>query len=208
MTPDNWRGDSRHARAMSEQPMTPDEPTAAEAHHYVSTACQHGLHARCRRSCKFCATPCDCGLCEHAEPTAAAQPAPDAVPLMTDKQFEATAEAAISPVQATNGRNYAMEAIIADARYHRREVARLREEAARHTEEPGCWYNDYVGAITREQRLTAQVAALREALNDVKREVVAVDDPHTTHDPLTALSHIRTIARRALRVTGTTEPAG
>ncbi len=29
-------------------------------HVYVSTACQHGLHDRCRQQCKFCETPCLC----------------------------------------------------------------------------------------------------------------------------------------------------
>jgi hypothetical protein len=29
-------------------------------HLYTSTACQHSLHSRCRRTCKFCETPCRC----------------------------------------------------------------------------------------------------------------------------------------------------
>jgi hypothetical protein len=29
-------------------------------HLYVSTACQHGVHAECRRECKFCTSPCLC----------------------------------------------------------------------------------------------------------------------------------------------------
>lgn len=29
-------------------------------HIYVSTACQHELHDRCREVCKFCAEPCAC----------------------------------------------------------------------------------------------------------------------------------------------------
>lgn len=33
-------------------------------HFYVSTACQHGLHARCRLTCKFCTVPCACP-CGH-----------------------------------------------------------------------------------------------------------------------------------------------
>jgi hypothetical protein len=33
-------------------------PTPAR-HHYISTACQHGLcDNRCRRTCKYCDTPC------------------------------------------------------------------------------------------------------------------------------------------------------
>lgn len=33
-------------------------------HIYVSTACQHDLHDRCRLRCKFCDKPCMCG-CHH-----------------------------------------------------------------------------------------------------------------------------------------------
>jgi hypothetical protein len=29
-------------------------------HDYLSTACFHGLHGRCRRNCKFCDAPCNC----------------------------------------------------------------------------------------------------------------------------------------------------
>jgi hypothetical protein len=29
-------------------------------HQYVSTACQHELHDRCRKTCKFCAVACGC----------------------------------------------------------------------------------------------------------------------------------------------------
>ncbi len=29
-------------------------------HNYVSTACHHELHDRCRKQCKFCAQPCGC----------------------------------------------------------------------------------------------------------------------------------------------------
>lgn len=32
------------------------EPT----HEYLSTACYHGFHDRCRLTCKFCSTPCRC----------------------------------------------------------------------------------------------------------------------------------------------------
>lgn len=41
---------------MEEDPdLLPTHP-----HVYVSTACQHDLHNRCRLICKFCATPCLC----------------------------------------------------------------------------------------------------------------------------------------------------
>lgn len=33
------------------------DPTA---HDYLSTACHHGLHDRCRKVCKFCPTACRC----------------------------------------------------------------------------------------------------------------------------------------------------
>lgn len=29
-------------------------------HEYISTACHHGIHARCRKMCKFCDQPCGC----------------------------------------------------------------------------------------------------------------------------------------------------
>lgn len=32
----------------------------AGEHRYTSTACYHGLHGRCRVSCKFCGTVCEC----------------------------------------------------------------------------------------------------------------------------------------------------
>lgn len=35
-------------------------------HKYVSTACQHELHDRCRRVCKFCETKCLCN-CHEAD---------------------------------------------------------------------------------------------------------------------------------------------
>lgn len=29
-------------------------------HNYVSTACTHQLHLKCRRECKWCASKCNC----------------------------------------------------------------------------------------------------------------------------------------------------
>ena len=37
-----------------------------ERHDYVSTACQHDLHDRCRKVCKFCPAKCRCH-CHAAE---------------------------------------------------------------------------------------------------------------------------------------------
>jgi hypothetical protein len=39
----------------------------ATVHDYLSTACFHGLHDRCRLTCKFCAVPCRCP-CHGSEP--------------------------------------------------------------------------------------------------------------------------------------------
>jgi len=47
-----------------------------ESHHYLSTACLHGLHAECGRAqrgrgdlsvphCKHCSSPCACIECSH-----------------------------------------------------------------------------------------------------------------------------------------------
>lgn len=36
----------------------------ARKHRYVSTACLHGLHSRCRDTCKFCGEPCHCTALE------------------------------------------------------------------------------------------------------------------------------------------------
>lgn len=35
-------------------------PEGNEVHFYLSTACFHDLHDRCRVTCKFCAAPCSC----------------------------------------------------------------------------------------------------------------------------------------------------
>lgn len=40
--------------------------TREVAHDYLSTACFHGLHERCRRECKFCGVQCRCE-CHTAE---------------------------------------------------------------------------------------------------------------------------------------------
>jgi hypothetical protein len=43
----------------------PEEATVTE-HEYLSTACHHQLHERCRLVCKFCQIPCACE-CHRAE---------------------------------------------------------------------------------------------------------------------------------------------
>lgn len=40
--------------------MTGRKATTRERHDYVSTACHHDLHDRCRKVCKFCDVPCGC----------------------------------------------------------------------------------------------------------------------------------------------------
>ncbi len=37
---------------------------AAHPHYYLSTACAHDLHSRCRLTCKFCHEACLC-LCHY-----------------------------------------------------------------------------------------------------------------------------------------------
>ena len=39
-------------------------------HDYVSTACHHGLHDRCRGQCKFCGVKCGCSCHRQPESTA------------------------------------------------------------------------------------------------------------------------------------------
>jgi hypothetical protein len=43
-----------------EREMYPTPPQKHPSGPYTSTACTHGLHDRCRKSCKFCASPCMC----------------------------------------------------------------------------------------------------------------------------------------------------
>jgi hypothetical protein len=42
----------------------------ANLHDYLSTACFHGLHERCRRHCKFCGVDCRCPCHVKAQPAA------------------------------------------------------------------------------------------------------------------------------------------
>jgi len=35
-------------------------PAFSDHPNYLSTACHHGLHMRCRRACEFCGTLCVC----------------------------------------------------------------------------------------------------------------------------------------------------
>jgi hypothetical protein len=45
----------------------------ARGHSYVSTACHHDLHEQCRRTCKFCSTPCLCS-CHDASVEPSSRP--------------------------------------------------------------------------------------------------------------------------------------
>src|SRR5687767_10005861 len=51
-----WTDKGRAALSQRDQP---------GGHDYLSTACFHGLHDRCRRECKFCAQPCRCECHSH-----------------------------------------------------------------------------------------------------------------------------------------------
>lgn len=58
--PDKW---------LWEEPAAPAEDGGeAAVHAYVSTACQHGLHDKCRLTCKYCGDPCVCSGCDHTQP--------------------------------------------------------------------------------------------------------------------------------------------
>lgn len=41
-------------------------PSESQQHDYLSTACLHGLHDRCRLTCKFCDVRCRCSC--HSAP--------------------------------------------------------------------------------------------------------------------------------------------
>lgn len=43
-----------------------------DKHEYLSTACYHGLHERCRKECKFCGVKCNCP-CHEMEQKAKAE---------------------------------------------------------------------------------------------------------------------------------------
>ena len=57
--------------------MSDHEYQRGEDHAYTSTACLHGQHDECRRTCKFCAASCRCS-CHH---TTADEAAPTLSPL-------------------------------------------------------------------------------------------------------------------------------
>lgn len=47
----------------------------AVTHEYISTACLHGQHGSCRKTCKFCDASCRCRQC-HWDVSADAVPEP------------------------------------------------------------------------------------------------------------------------------------
>src|SRR5258708_1567246 len=57
---------SPEAQAKSEALAEADLAQMNQQHHYVSTACQHGLHGQCRERCKFCDAKCQCTQCSHS----------------------------------------------------------------------------------------------------------------------------------------------
>jgi hypothetical protein len=46
------------------------------SHQYISTACLHGQHEKCRRFCKYCKVPCACKNCVHVEEVSPPSPEP------------------------------------------------------------------------------------------------------------------------------------
>lgn len=56
--------DFTHDKTCPLYSWTKGSPESTQENVYISTACYHGLHDRCRQSCKFCSTPCQCS-CGH-----------------------------------------------------------------------------------------------------------------------------------------------
>lgn len=57
--PEQLEGEPEHASPKLEA--VADQPRRyTREHDYVSTACQHRLHERCRQRCKYCDTRCLC----------------------------------------------------------------------------------------------------------------------------------------------------
>lgn len=63
-------------RCEADRASSTTPPPMPPAHVYTSTACQHGLHDRCRKACKFCGVACACS-CHATEATPPAQEHPD-----------------------------------------------------------------------------------------------------------------------------------
>ncbi len=57
-------------------------PQEASQHSYLSTACHHELHARCRQSCKFCGKPCACSCHAAAVSAPKEEPPSDGVRIL------------------------------------------------------------------------------------------------------------------------------
>lgn len=49
-----------HLKTLEDKGYDPKVVVGGPQHDYLSTACHHGLHERCRKTCKFCAAPCKC----------------------------------------------------------------------------------------------------------------------------------------------------
>lgn len=53
--------------ALEQQLEREAQQESQPAHHYTSTACQHGIHDQCRRECKFCSASCACSCHKQEE---------------------------------------------------------------------------------------------------------------------------------------------
>lgn len=55
-----WKNFVSWFRKPKEVPASTTIIKTGEGHDYLSTACFHGLHERCRKECKFCGQWCKC----------------------------------------------------------------------------------------------------------------------------------------------------
>ena len=64
----SWKDQDPHAMYAAVEAVLamPTSSHEDETHSYTSTACFHGLHDRCRRTCKFCGVGCNCP-CGHPD---------------------------------------------------------------------------------------------------------------------------------------------
>jgi hypothetical protein len=72
---DTERDAQEYIRGMAQRMNDYVPPLKNAKHPYTSTACQHALHDRCRKSCKFCASPCMCS-CHEKKSDSLADPEP------------------------------------------------------------------------------------------------------------------------------------
>jgi hypothetical protein len=132
--------------ALATQPAAPE---SASEHNYTSTACQHDLHDRCRKQCKFCAVLCKCA-CHTAAPPASQN-------AVVERMLEALWDAGFSFASSTRYGPRERRAMTAAYRVAIEEQDRQVVDALRialgseHRTEDGCIYSprndEYINAV-------------------------------------------------------------